>query len=146
MARVRPAGEADLEAIAAIERACFGDPWTLKSFRDSLAHDFVRISVIEDAAGVAGYSVVWMASEECELANLAVDPARRGGGLGRQLLDALLARAHAEAALVIFLEVRASNEAAKRLYASHGFHEVGRRALYYKNPEEDALVLRRDLG
>jgi ribosomal-protein-alanine N-acetyltransferase len=144
--RVRPAVAADVDAIVAIERASFSDPWSLRSFHDSMAHDFVRISVVETDAGIAGYSVVWMAGDECELANLAVDPARRGGGLGRLMLDALLARAHEESAQVIFLEVRASNEAAKQLYASRGFHEVGRRVLYYKNPDEDALVLRRDLG
>ncbi len=142
---IRPATEADLAAIAAIESASFGDPWSLKSFGDSLAHSFVRMSVIEDDGSVAGYSVVWVSGEECELANLAVDPARRRAGLGTLLLDALLERAHEEALFVIFLEVRASNTAAQELYASRGFHEVGRRPMYYKNPAEDALLLRRDL-
>lgn len=145
VATVRPATAADLGAISEIERASFGDPWSLKSFRDSLAHEFVRLYVVEDDAGVAGYSVVWVSGEECELANLAVDPARRRAGLGALLLDALLARAHEEALFVIFLEVRASNTAAHALYASRGFHEVGRRPMYYKNPAEDALILRRDL-
>jgi ribosomal-protein-alanine N-acetyltransferase len=143
---IRPAAPADLEAIAAIERASFGDPWSLKSFTDSLAHTFVRMNVAEDEAGIAGYSVVWVSGEECELANLAVDPARRRTGLGTLLLDALLQQAHDERLMVMFLEVRASNTAARRLYAGRGFHEVGRRPDYYKNPVEDALVLRRDLG
>jgi ribosomal-protein-alanine N-acetyltransferase len=142
---VRPATQADVAAIAAIESVSFGDPWSLKSFSDSLAHDFVRMSVVEDVAGVAGYAVVWVSGEECELANLAVDPARRRAGLGALLLDALLERAREEALFVIFLEVRASNTAAQALYASRGFHEVGRRPMYYKNPAEDALILRRDL-
>lgn len=145
MPTVRPATAADLAAIAAIESASFSDPWSLKSFSDSLAHDFVRMCVVEDDAGVAGYSVVWVSGEECELANLAVDPSRRRAGLGAVLLDALLARARDEALFVIFLEVRASNTAAQALYSSRGFHEVGRRPMYYKNPAEDALILRRDL-
>lgn len=145
MPAVRPATAADLAAIVAIESVSFSDPWSLKSFSDSLAHDFVRLCVVEDAAGVAGYSVVWVSGEECELANLAVDPARRRSGLGALLLDALLARAREEVLFVIFLEVRASNAAARALYASRGFHEVGRRPMYYKNPAEDALILRRDL-
>lgn len=145
MPTVRPATAADLAAIAAIESASFSDPWSLKSFSDSLAHDFVRMCVVEDDAGVAGYSVVWVSGEECELANLAVDPSRRRAGLGAVLLDALLARARDEALFVIFLEVRASNTAAQALYSSRGFHEVGRRLMYYKNPAEDALILRRDL-
>lgn len=142
---VRPATQADLAAIAAIESVSFSDPWSLKSFSDSLAHDFVRMCVVEDDAGVAGYSVVWVSGDECELANLAIDPARRRAGLGALLLDALLERAHEEALFVIFLEVRASNSAAQKLYASRGFHEVGRRPMYYKNPAEDALILRRDV-
>lgn len=146
MAHVRPAVEADLESIAVIERASFGDPWSVKSFRDSLAHSFVRMRVVEEDAGVVGYSVVWMAGDECELANLAIDPARRGAGLGAMLVDALLREASGEGSLVMFLEVRAGNMSAQGLYASRGFHEVGRRPGYYKNPAEDALVLRRDLG
>ena len=142
---VRPASSEDLAAIAAIERASFGDPWSLKSFRDSLAHSFVRICVVEDDEGVAGYSVVWVSREECELANLAVDPARRGRGHGALLLDAALRQAREEGLMVMFLEVRASNAAARGLYATRAFHEVGRRPMYYKNPDEDALVLRRDL-
>jgi ribosomal-protein-alanine N-acetyltransferase len=143
---IRPATTADLEAIAAIERDSFGDPWSLRSFADSLAHTFVRMNVAEDEAGIVGYSVVWVSGEECELANLAVDPARRRAGLGALLLDALVQQAHDERLLVMFLEVRASNTAARRLYAGRGFHEVGRRPEYYKNPVEDALILRRDLS
>ena len=146
VAAVRPAVEADLPAIAVIEDASFGDPWSLKSFRDSLAHAFVRLRVVEDASGVAGYSVVWVSGEECELANLAVAPARRRGGLGALLLDALIDEARRERLMVMFLEVRASNLAAQALYANRGFHEVGRRLGYYKNPVEDALILRRDLA
>jgi len=143
---VRPATPLDLEDIEAIERQSFGDPWSLESFRASLARSFVRINVAEDVAGVAGYSVVWMAGEECELANLAVEPTRRGEGIGAFLLDAAMVQAATEKVQVMFLEVRASNEPAKALYARRGFTEVGRRTRYYKNPEEDALVLRRDLG
>ena len=144
--RVRPATPLDLQAIEAIERQSFGDPWSLQSFRTSLSRNFVRTSVAEDDLGVAGYSVVWMAGEECELANLAVDPRRRAQGVGAALLDAAIERAAAEGVLVMFLEVRASNETAWQMYTRRGFHEVGRRSRYYKNPEEDALVLRRDLG
>lgn len=146
MARIRAAVEADIAAMAVIEQASFADPWSERSFRESLVREFVRTLVVEDDEGIAGYAVVWNAGDECELANIAVDPQRRGGGFGSMLLDALLQQAHDEGALVMFLEVRDSNEVARRLYASRGFHEVGRRHAYYKNPTEDALVLRLDLG
>lgn len=144
--RIRAAVDADLDAIVRIEQLSFGDPWSRKSFSDSLERSFVRTCVVEDAQGIAGYSVVWHTGEEAELANLAVDPARRGAGLGALLLDALLADAAREGAMVMFLEVRDSNAAARALYASRGFHLVGRRKQYYQNPVEDALVLRRDLA
>ncbi len=143
---VRPAAAADLDAIERIERASFGDPWSLKSFAESLARDFVRTNVLLEDGVVIGYSVVWVSGEECELANLAVEPARRGQGLGAHLLDAALRQAHDEGLLVMFLEVRDSNVGARHLYARRGFHEVGRRPRYYQHPEEDALILRRDLG
>lgn len=143
---IRHALPLDLAAVGVIERASFSDPWSLQSFRQSLSRTFVRINVAEEEDVVLGYSVVWMAGEECELANLSVDPARRGSGLGALLLDVAMREAHEEGSLVMFLEVRDSNEAARRLYAGRGFHEVGRRKAYYRNPEEDALVLRRDLG
>lgn len=146
MSAIRPAVEADLPAIVAIENASFGDPWSLKSFRESMARPFVRLRVVDDAAGVAGYSVVWISGEECEMANIAVDPARRRAGFGALLLDAALEEAGREGLQVMFLEVRASNRAAQQLYASRGFHEVGRRKGYYQNPVEDALILRRDLA
>ena len=145
MVIIRHALPLDLAAVEVIERASFTDPWSLQSFRQSLARTFVRINVAEDDGQVIGYTVLWMAGEECELANLAVDPARRGAGLGTLLLESALKEAREEGALVIFLEVRASNEAARRMYASRGFHEVGRRPAYYRKPDEDALVLRRDL-
>jgi ribosomal-protein-alanine N-acetyltransferase len=143
---IRHALPLDLTAVGVIERASFSDPWSLQSFRQSLSRTFVRINVAEDEDVVVGYSVVWMAGEECELANLAVDPGRRGSGLGAALLDVAMREAHEEGTLVMFLEVRDSNESARRLYASRGFNEVGRRPAYYRNPDEDALVLRRDLG
>jgi ribosomal-protein-alanine N-acetyltransferase len=146
VAIIRPATLGDLDVVAALERVCFTDPWSRKSFDDSLGHAFVRMNVLEDETGIVGYSVVWMALDECELASLAVEPTRRGKGLGAQLLDALLAQARTERAQVMFLEVRANNTPAKHLYASRGFHDVGRRKDYYKNPDEDALVFRLDLG
>ncbi len=143
---IRPATTADLAAIEVIERASFADPWSLRSFTDSLAHGYVRMNVLTDGDVVIGYTVVWVSGDECELANIAVDPSHRGQGRGARLLDAVLQQVHDEGLMVMFLEVRASNTAAQRLYASRGFHEVGRRPAYYKAPVEDALILRRDLG
>lgn len=77
------------------------------------------------------------------MANIAVDPAFQGTGLGGRLLDAAVAAAEAEQCDAVWLEVRMSNEPAKRLYRSRAFEAIGRRKGYYRAPVEDALVLRR---
>jgi ribosomal-protein-alanine N-acetyltransferase len=87
--------------------------------------------------------VAWFVTDEGEIANLAVDPARWGGGVGKILLDAALAEGARRGAESVYLEVRESNARARRLYASRGFEEVGRRKGYYRRPAEDAIVLRR---
>ena len=83
--------------------------------------------------------------DEAEIANLAVEPAARRSGAGRLLLDSALGEAAARGVRTVYLEVRESNEAARSLYASRGFDEIGRRRAYYAHPREDALVLRRRL-
>jgi ribosomal-protein-alanine N-acetyltransferase len=145
-ARLRPATAADLAAVAAIERAAFSDPWSPSSFRSLLANPAVCFSVAEREHAVIGYSVVWFAADEAELANVAVAATARGRGVGALLVDAVLAEAVTRGAATVYLEVRESNAAARRLYASRHFAEVGRRRRYYRNPGEDALVLARPLG
>jgi ribosomal-protein-alanine N-acetyltransferase len=95
---------------------------------------------------LVGYSVIWVVMDEAELANLAVAPHRRRAGIGRILLESALSDAEAGGARVVYLEVRASNTAALKLYEAHGFLPVGRRSAYYRNPSEDALVLRARIG
>ena len=94
---------------------------------------------------VAGYVVAWFVADEGEIANLAVDPAGWGTGVGRALLDAALAEGERRGAAAVYLEVRDSNDRARRLYRSRDFEEVGRRRGYYQRPVEDAIVLRRML-
>jgi ribosomal-protein-alanine N-acetyltransferase len=92
---------------------------------------------------VAGYVIAHVAADEADVLNLAVSPAERGRGLGGELLDAGLAAVIDRGAREIFLEVRESNMAALALYGSRGFAAVSRRNRYYRNPVEDALLLRR---
>jgi len=99
--------------------------------------------VAEDQATgeVSGYSIALSVLDESEILNIAVDPTRRGLGLGGLLLDSAMGQARSRGAAAVFLEVRESNESARRLYASRGFNEISRRKKYYRNPAEDALVL-----
>jgi len=136
----------DIPAIVAIERAAFSDPWSARSFREALAHPSVYFACARsDAHDVLGYVVAWFVADEGEIANLAVAPAGWGSGIGRALLDSALDQARSRGVASVFLEVRDSNERARRLYQSRRFEEIGRRRDYYRRPVEDAIVLRRTL-
>ena len=140
------AREEDIDAIAVIEREAFSDPWSARSFREALEHPAVYFGCARSGAdGVQGYVVAWFIADEGEIANLAVASSGRGTGIGKALLDAALEEAGRRGAGAVYLEVRDSNERARRLYHSRAFEEVGRRRQYYRRPVEDAIVLRRTL-
>ena len=139
----RPATPDDVPAIAAIERASFGDPWSEASFRAMFANDGVVALVVEQRGRLVGYCIAWVIGDEAELANLAVAPDARRRGIGAQLLDALLRELGALGGATVFLEVRDGNAAARALYASRGFSISGRRKGYYRAPIEDAVLMRR---
>jgi [ribosomal protein S18]-alanine N-acetyltransferase len=143
---IRAATVEDIPSIAAIERLAFSDPWSENAFRESLTHPAVYFACARSGGPeVLGYVVAWFAADEGEIANLAVAPAGWGRGVGRRLLDAALNAAAGRGVVSVYLEVRDSNERARRLYQSSGFEEIGRRRRYYRRPVEDAIVLRRTL-
>jgi ribosomal-protein-alanine N-acetyltransferase len=141
---LEPAGEGDLPEVAALERACYADPWPASAFAGLHVNPAVHFEVLREVAGskVVGYVIAWFVADEGEIANLAVAPAFRGRGFGQRLLDSVIRDAAERGIRSLFLEVRESNAAARKLYASRNFQEVGRRKRYYRSPEEDALILR----
>ena len=145
--RLRDAARADIQSVVRIERASFSDPWSAMSFAALIGHEHARFVVAEEGrtGEVVGYTVSWHVVDEAELANIAVASDARRRGVGALLLDAALEDARAAGCAVLYLEVRASNEAALRLYESRGFEQIGRRRAYYRAPVEDALVMRRTL-
>ena len=153
---IRPAERADLADMLRIEQASFADPWTVDSLETALALERMRVLVAESvtdggsggdaAAGLLGYVVALVVGPEAEIADLAVAPEARRLGIGRALLERVLAEVGAAGAQTVFLEVRESNQAARMLYESKGFESIGRRRGYYRHPVEDALVLKREIG
>ena len=139
---IRPAREADLDDVAAIERAVFNDPWSRRSFADLVSARQVVFLVATDMHAVVGYAVALLTGIESELANLAVARLVQHQGLGRRLLGEVVATARERGSREMFLEVRASNAAAISLYLSAGFEAVGRRVRYYARPIEDAIVMK----
>ena len=142
--RLERARATDVSEVAALERTCYADPWPATSFdglQDNPAVHFV-VARQGDGGRLTGYVIGWFVADEGEVANLAVSPESRRNGVGTALLDSLLADAAARGTRALFLEVRESNVAARKLYTSRNFEEVGRRRRYYRSPEEDALILR----
>jgi [ribosomal protein S18]-alanine N-acetyltransferase len=144
---LRPALPADLPEVIALERACYGDPWPASAFSTLTENPRVYFAVARsDQRGtLAGFVIAWYVLDEAELANLAVAPEHRRQGIGEALLDAMLDDAAARGSAHVYLEVRESNQAARSLYKTRLFEEVGRRKRYYRSPAEDALILRRTL-
>jgi len=143
--RIRPAVPADAGALAAIERRCFTDPWSEASFREALGATWTFGLVAESPRVVAGYLIARELAGSGEILNVAVTPDARRHGIGRALLEEGLRMLRQHAVGEVFLEVRESNLGAQALYVTAGFRPVGQRSAYYRNPKEDALVLRLDL-
>lgn len=145
----RPMTAADLPAVLAIERASFPRPWSATSFERELglAWSAIELALEEGTAGprVVGYACTWSVADEIHLMNVAVHPGRRRRGIGRHLVDRVLADAVARGARAVLLEVRSGNAGARRLYGHVGFRQIGLRRSYY-GPGQDALVLQRLLG
>lgn len=139
--RIRPAQEADLPALVALERIAFTDPWSRGDFADGLRSGWA-IYVAENGDEVAGYIVGRAAVDEAEILNLGVALPARRRGFGSALVRRLLEDFAEGGVRSVFLEVRESNHAAQQLYQSFGFVTVGRRRRYYQRPMEDAVVLR----
>lgn len=145
--RLRQMAAADLDAVEAIERAVYSHPWTRGNFADSLVAGY-HCWVLERGGVLAGYVVTMIAAGEAHLLNLSVTAALQRQGLGSELLCFVEALARDCGAATVFLEVRESNAAARRLYLRHGFAEVGLRKAYYPAlaGREDAVTMAKGLA
>lgn len=132
---------ADLPAVAQIDSLSFSQPWPPAAFEMELLNAKARCWVAEVENRVAAALVIWSVLDEAHIATIAVHPDFRQRGLGKALLQAGMRAAFAEGARIFYLEVRAGNLAAQKMYANFGYEVVGRRAKYYKDNGEDALLL-----
>jgi ribosomal-protein-alanine N-acetyltransferase len=132
----------DVPAAHAIDVSSFTLPWPERSFRFEVTDNpAARCWVAEMDGQVVGMLVLWMIVDEAHIASLATHTEFRRRGIAKQLLVEALDNACSEGARTAFLEVRASNEAARRMYQKFGFEEVGRRERYYKDNNEDAILM-----
>ena len=135
----------DLPAVLKIERQAFAQPWSRTFFEKELATSFARLVVAIDEGGkgrrqVAGYSCRWRVTDEVHVLNVAVRSELRGRGIGRLLVEAVIAESRATGVRAMSLEVRAGNVVARRLYRRLGFRDVGVRRGYY-GAGQDAIVM-----
>ena len=136
--------QAHVSQIAQIENMCFSDPWSEKSIASELENALSFWLVALDGDVVAGYVGSQSVLGETDMMNVAVHPDYRRRGIGRQLIGALILELKNRGNRSLMLEVRASNEPAKALYAELGFEQIGVRPRYYSKPREDALILRKE--
>jgi [ribosomal protein S18]-alanine N-acetyltransferase len=141
--------DGDLSAVLELDSAQFADEaWS----REMLAGELSRqpssryYLVAEDAGTLVGYAGLLVAGEQADITTIAVVTGRWGQGIGSQLLAALLDEARKRKCTEVFLEVRADNLRAQRLYRWWGFAEIGIRRGYYQPSGTDAIVMRRDLA
>jgi len=137
---------ARIDEVLEIEKLSFSDPWSREMFRSELevgGGTYARMA--ERDGRLLGYSLAVLVVDEAHLGNLAVHPDARGAGVGQALLDDLLVVSEKRRATRLTLEVRESNERARKFYYRNGFIDVAIRKNYYRNPVEDAIVMLRSL-
>ena len=120
--------------IAALEKICFADPWSEKSIASELDNKLAFWLVAAEGEQV----------DETDMMNVAVHPDFRRKGVAESLIEELVDHLRRMGSHCLTLEVRASNAPAIALYEKLNFREIGRRKNYYRNPKEDALILRKE--
>jgi ribosomal-protein-alanine N-acetyltransferase len=142
----RPDLDADIDAVVALERESFTNPWPRETLVWELTNsDVTRVYLLKDAEDrVIAFCMAWVIFDELHINTLAVGLQHRRRGLATFLLQAVMAEAAHEGVRRATLEVRESNAAALGLYARLGFTVSARRPGYYTNPAEDALILWRE--
>ena len=130
--------------VAQLEKLCFADPWSEMSIASELRSiwSYWVVAVRDDE--VVGYIGSQSSIDESDVMNVAVHPDWRRQGIAEQLIETLIGELKNRGSKALMLEVRASNAPAIALYEKLGFRQVGLRKNYYRNPKEDALILRKE--
>ena len=143
---VRKAVPEELKMVAEIERLSFNRPWSLESIESFYYRKTSDIYVWRDRNRISGYIIAEHVLEQAEIHRIAIVPFIRKMGIGTLLFQEFERRYRKLGVETIYLEVRESNEAASQFYLKNGFEEYGRRAKYYKDPIEDAVLMFKDIS
>jgi len=135
---------AHVAQVAQLEKLCFADPWSEKSVASELENKWALWLVAVEDDRVVGYIGSQTSIDETDVMNVAVHPDCRRRGIAEALIMELVEQLKQKGSHALMLEVRASNAPAIALYEKLGFAQVGCRKNYYRNPREDALILRKE--
>lgn len=144
---IRPMRLEDLETVLAIDRQSFSLPWPESAYRYELSQNPASLCLVAEIGEikgdhlVVGMVVVWIIMDEAHIATFAIHPSYRRLGIGSLLLLEALAGSADRGARRAMLEVRASNVVAQEMYQRFGFKVVYRRPRYYRDNNEDALLM-----
>lgn len=139
-----PMTQCHVPQVAALEKICFSDPWSENSVAGELSNPLSCWLVCVENGTVLGYVGAQTVLGETDMMNLAVIPQARRRGIAESLILNLVEELKKQDSHCLSLEVRAPNAPARALYEKLGFAQVGRRPNYYRNPKEDALILRKE--
>ena len=135
----------DCEQVAVIEAESFSMPWSLQAFQDTIEMKNYRYFVAEQNGEILGYCGFIFVLDEAEIPNVCVKLSARQQGIGKQMLTVLEEEAKGLGITVLYLEVRESNQAARKLYTSLGFEEDGIRRDFYELPKENAVLMHKSI-
>lgn len=130
-----------VEQVSQIEKRCFSAPWSFESFVDELSNMLAVYFVAEIDGIVVGFAGMHHIVDEGSITNIAVLPEYRRHGIARKLFKALDTYAKKNDLVLITLEVRKTNDIAINFYADEGFEKCGERKGYYREPNEDAILM-----
>ncbi len=144
---IRPMQISDLVQVRAIDQLSFSMPWPESAYEYELKENPYSLLWVAEifppnkAPILVGSAVVWLILDEAHIASIAVHPQYRSQGIAQQLLVAVLRQAIQKGSQLATLEVRSRNLIAQRLYQRFKFEVIGKRVRYYRDNNEDALIM-----
>lgn len=130
-----------LASILEIEKVSFISPWSVDAFLQEVRNPASHPLGVLEEGSLVGYICFWIVDREIHMLDIAVHPDKRGRGVARHLITEMIRIGCSRGVEQIWLEVRPSNGRAKRLYERIGFETVGRRIRYYRDTNEDAILM-----
>ncbi len=140
MTEILSLNEETVFALEELEQTLFSDPWSKESLKAHLSSPYGLSLGILNEKKLLSYGLFQIIGEEAEVLRIGTDPSYTRNGLATEILHTFEKEAEKRGAKSLFLEVRSQNEGAKNLYEKQGFHLIGKRSAYYKNPDDDALI------